>query len=496
MGATTNTPDKCATGQLRPNRPRVDLRCNPGQKTTGRRDRLRSTDPLDAYLGELASATPLSREREHAIARRIDQAECDAFETVIDSAVRIDELVHLVDQIDTGSLDADRVLKADDPPSLARQVTALTAVAELERRCRVIDAQLQRRSTATGPRRTELYGARHRNRAQRATLLRTVELRREHRAAIVARVERAVDDLMAAERSIAQLRVPARARSVDLGGIPSETDALREARRRAVSIERQLGVQAAALRATQRTLGRARARRRAAKRELTTANLRLVVAFAKRYARRGVSMADLIQEGNIGLMRAVDKFDHRAGTKLSTYASWWLRQSMQRAIVNQSRAVRVPVHVAAARAKAARASHHLAAELGRQPDADEIAQHLGTCTDRVRRTLEAVRAEVSLETPLGEAGRLRLGDIVADRDAEGPEEQMAREDDRQRARSVIRALSAREQRVIELRFGIGVRRSHTLREIGEEMGLTRERIRQIEVVALGKMRRIAEAQQR
>ena len=451
-----------------------------------------STDPLDQYLGELRIAKPLSREAEHEIATRIERAELDAFDAVIDSGVPMIELCDLKRDIDAGKNHAtEGALIAIDEAALTEQLKVLAAVAGIEERCLAIDERLASRDVA-GDLRRRLRVERAENRAKRATLLQDLSLSRDRRDKIIARIERCLASLTCARQRLARLRVKGTPRGDDLLGAANREEALRETRRDVKRLERELGATSAVLRPAERAIKKARKRCAFAKQQLATANLRLVVAFAKRYAGRGVSVADLIQEGNIGLLRAVDKFDRRAGTKFSTYASWWLRQSMQRAIVYQGRTVRLPVHVAVARASAARAAHRLTVRLGRTPDADEIAQELGITTEKVRKNHEAIRGEVSLESPLGDDGRLRLGDVVADSDSDTPEQELSRNDDKAKAREVLSTLNPREQRIIKLRFGIGMSRSHTLREIGEELGLTRERIRQIEASALAKMRRVAE----
>lgn len=453
----------------------------PRRNPTASRRRSSSREALDVYLGELAGAPPLTREQEVALAKRIERAEEDTFAVVCLIGAALPELSRLAARLDAGELEARQVFSPDTPDPGAA-VETLRAVAALETRCVEIDDRLT--ELAMGKRRKGagkgLRAEREKNRRERDALLESLSLHREQRHVMVQRVASTLDVLVEADRAIAKR-----------GDESADAKrARRAARKRRRGVELQLGAPAATLRKRRRALLEAQRRCDRAKGELTTANLRLVVAFAKKYAGRGVSVSDLIQEGNIGLLRAVEKFDHRAGTKFSTYASWWLRQSMQRAIVYQGRTVRLPVHVAAARATAARATQRLAHQLGRDPRTDEIARELQLPTARVRATLEAVRGEVSLEAPLGDDGRLRLGDVVA-ADEDGPEEEVERGDDREAALDVLETLSAREQRVIRLRFGIGVSRAHTLREIGEQLGLTRERIRQIEAAALKKMRRVA-----
>src|SRR5690606_19753707 len=255
---------------------------------------------------------------------------------------------------------------------------------------------------------------------------------------------------------------------------------------------RQLERPADAVAASWKVLGRSIRRADRAKAELTSANLRLVVSFAKRFVNRGVPLDDLIQEGNIGLMRAVEKFDHRVGTKFSTYASWWLRQAMQRAIVNQGRTVRLPVHVASSKSSTARVRQRLTGELGRAPELEELAERMGTKVEQVRQVLDASADSIPFDVPLGEESGLTLSEVLADLSAERPDEAVALDHRRERARAMLETLTQREQRILQMRFGIGSYEPHTLAEIGRHLGLTRERIRQIEMRALEKLRRVVE----
>jgi RNA polymerase primary sigma factor len=230
------------------------------------------------------------------------------------------------------------------------------------------------------------------------------------------------------------------------------------------------------------------ARGRASRRRLIEANLRLVVSVARKYAGRGISLLDLIQEGNFGLLRAVDRFDYRKGHRFSTYATWWIRQAITRAIADQSRTIRLPVHMVEAVGRLTQVSHRLQQRLGREPLADEIAEEMNITPDKVRQIVGASQQTVSLEMPIGEEEDASLGDIIEDRNTIAPADAASQQILKEEVIDMLDGLTARERRVIELRYGLEDGYNRTLAELGDELGVSRERVRQIEAEALTKLR--------
>jgi RNA polymerase primary sigma factor len=259
-------------------------------------------------------------------------------------------------------------------------------------------------------------------------------------------------------------------------------------------MELECGLSSHQVKEAVKAIEKGEARAKEAKSEMVNANLRLVVSLARRYSNRGLPFLDLIQEGNIGLMKAVDKFDYRQGYKFGTYATWWVRQAITRAIGEQVRTIRLPVHMIEMINKLNRASGMLVRKKGREPTLDEIAGEMGVRLEEVQKILKITKKTISLETPVGEEGDSRLGDVIEDKEAISPQDLVIRSDMARQIQKVISTLNKREEKILRMRFGIGEKQDHTLEEVGQDFDLSRERIRQIEDTALGKLRHSTRAE--
>ena len=461
----------------------------------------RSDDPVRMFLREMSGTELLKREDEVAVAQRIEAGRDVMLGGLCDSpltramlgewrAALAEGRLPLRELIELEATPVAVPAEAEEEPAAAE--AAPTSTVE-ERLKPDVLAALDALLTADG------------ERERRTALLRDLRLRGDRLAEMALRLREASRRLTALDgqalratlaagmsretflrlwdgSEAAVQRVPRAAK----GGRALRTT-LADVRAGIAALEQEVGLPAPILRRVHEEVTRGEREMRRAKDELTRANLRLVVHIARKYVNRGLMFGDLIQEGNIGLMRAVDKFDWRRGFKFSTYATWWIRQAITRSIADQARTIRVPVHMTETVGKIARAARRLAQESGREPSTEELAARLGLPLDKVRTVQRLVKEPVSLEAPVGDDEEGRLGDLIEDKDAVLPFDAAARNNLRETAARALSGLTPREERILRMRFGIGMNRDHTLEEVGRTFNVTRERIRQIEAKALKKL---------
>jgi len=487
----------------------------------------RTDDPVRLYLKEMGDVSLLSREGEIEIAKRIEEGKREVESTIFSMPFTINEVISLGEKLKAGKValhdfvatfeeegeeEFEEIVEEDAEEVRQKTLATIEKLKRTFRDCKNHQKKLKTR-VVKGPEKEKVKLKIINLRGRLAEVMISINLNSKFIDTIIERLKEYNKEIHRRENDITVCTRKLKCKPEELQGIfrgikgnkiklkklmkatnkregdiqaleriyASSIEALRK-------IEEETAIPAPELKEAVKSLEMAELRARLAKSELIEANLRLVVSIAKKYTNRGLQFLDLIQEGNIGLMKAVDKFEYRRGYKFSTYATWWIRQAITRAIADQARTIRIPVHMIETINKLIRTSRQLVQEIGREPTPEEIAAEMKLPVDKVRKVLKIAKEPISLETPVGEEEDSHLGDFIEDKKAVSPIEAAIKANLHGQIDSVLKTLTPREEKVLRMRFGIGELTDHTLEEVGQTFDVTRERIRQIEAKALRKLR--------